>query len=278
VRRLWNLAATVALGAASAGPAVAGTLEWAGTLRLDFWFHSIATVGTGVATVDSSGDVLRTLRLAGGLTGTTTIPLTDPDTLPTVVTLIASHRLGTGTLGPFSAGGPLTQSVLPVPGTNRLCLFFPGTGCNFWSAIPLTGKPPVWPPGLPSPAGVGIGGKITVGFSTGPGLTVSLYGAPWTLGAASVTSVRTPNGVIGTVTAAGFAHGPASATATAHRVGGVIQIVTPTLVVANVDPPLDRTALMGVLRLRFVPEPSALLLLGAGAASLAALARARFRA
>ena len=60
--------------------------------------------------------------------------------------------------------------------------------------------------------------------------------------------------------------------------GGVIQIVTPTLVVANIVPPLDRTALMGVLTLRVVPEPGPLLLLGAGAAGLAALARARFRA
>ncbi len=121
----------MALGLACARPAAAGTLEWAGTLRLDFWFHPIATVGTGVATVDSTGDVLRTLRLAGGLTGTTTIPLTDPHTPPTIVTLIASHRLGTGTLGPFSAGGPLTQSVLPVPGTNRLCILFPGCGSYF---------------------------------------------------------------------------------------------------------------------------------------------------
>jgi hypothetical protein len=265
VRRLWNLAATVALGVAFAGPAAAGTLEWAGTLRLDFWFHPIATVGTGVATVDSTGDVLRTLRLAGGLTGTTTIPLTDPHT-PRLVTLVASHRLGTGTLGPFSAGGPLTQSVLPVPGTNRLCILFPG--CGSYVPMPLT---------VGGTKGMGIGGQITVGHY-GPGIKVSLFAAPWALGATSVTSVRTPNGGIGTVTAAGFAHGPASATATAHHVGGVIQIVTPTLVVANIDPPLDRTALMGVLTLRFVPEPSALLLLGAGAAGLAALARARFRA
>jgi hypothetical protein len=61
-------------------------------------------------------------------------------------------------------------------------------------------------------------------------------------------------------------------------VGGVIQIVTPTLVVTSIDSPLDRTALMGVLTLRVVPEPGPLLLLGAGAASLAALARTRFRA
>jgi hypothetical protein len=268
VHRTWNIVATVALGVAFAGPAAASTLEWAGTLRLDFWFHPIATVGTGVATVDSSGDVLHTLRLAGGLTGTTTIPLTDPEK-PTLVTLIASHRLGAGTLGPFSAGGPLTQSVLPVPGTNRLCILFPG--CGSYLPLPLT---------IGGTKGAGIGGKITIGgySSSGPGLKLSLYAAPWTLGATSVTSVRTPNGGIGTVTAAGFAHGPASATATAHHVGGVIQIVTPTLVVTSIDSPLDRTALMGVLTLRVVPEPGPLLLLGAGAASLAALARTRFRA
>jgi hypothetical protein len=268
VRWPWNIAATVALGVVFAGPAAASTLEWAGTLRLDFWFHPVATVGTGVATVDSTGDVLRTLRLAGGLTGTTTIPLTDPHTPPTLVTLIASHRLGTGTLGPFSAGGPLTQSVLPVPGTNRLCILFPG--CLNYEPVPLT---------IGGTKGVGIGGKITPGFySSGPGLKLSLYAAPWTLGATSVTSVRTPNGGIGTVTAAGFAHGPASATATAHHPGGVIRIVTPTRVDTNIDPPLDRTALMGVLTLRVVPEPGPLLLLGAGAAGLAVLARTRFRA
>ena len=69
MRRLGNFAATVALGVAFAGSAAAGTLEWAGTLRLDFWSHPIATVGTGVATVGSTGDVLHTLRLAGELTG-----------------------------------------------------------------------------------------------------------------------------------------------------------------------------------------------------------------
>ena len=271
MRRLWIIAATVALGVAFAGPATAGTLEWAGTLRLDFWFHPIATVGTGVATVDSTGDVLRTLRLAGGLTGTTTIPLTDPEKA-TLVTLVASHRLGTGTLGPFSTGGPLTQSVLPVPGTNRLCILFPG--CGSYIPVPLTKKPPA----VPLPAGVGIGGKITFGYYSSQGLKLSLFAAPWTLGATSVTGVRTPNGGIGTVTAAGFAHGPASSTATAHHLGGVIQVVTPGRVDTNVASPLDRTALIGVLTLRVVPEPGPLLLLGAGAAGLAALARTRFRA
>jgi hypothetical protein len=257
---------TVALGVALAGPAAASTLEWAGTLRLDFWLRPIATVGTGVATVDSTGDVLHTLRLAGGLTGTTTIPLTDPDT-PTLVSLRASHRLGTGTLGPFSTGGPLTQSVLPVPGTRRLCILFPG--CLSYKPLPLT---------IAGTRGVGIGAAITIGGYSNPGLKLSLYAAPWTLGATSVTSVRTPNGLIGTVTAAGFAHGPASATATAHHPGGVIQIVTPGRVKTNVPPPLDRTPLIGILTLRVVPEPGPLLLLGAGAAGLAVLARTRFRA
>ena len=269
MHRPWNIAATVALGVAFAGPAAAATLEWTGTLRLDFWFNPIATVGTGVATVDSTGDVLHTLRFAGGLTGTTTIPLTDPHTPPTFVTLIASHRLGTGTLGPFSTGGPLTQSVLPVPGTNRLCILFPG--CGSYVPAPLT---------IGGTKGVGIGGKITIGgySSSGPGLKLSLFAAPWTLGATSVTGVRTPNGEIGTVTAAGFAHGPASSTATAHHLGGVIQVVTPGRVDTNVASPLDRTPLMGILTLRVVPEPGPLLLLGAGAAGLAAVARARFRA
>ena len=58
----------------------------------------------------------------------------------------------------------------------------------------------------------------------------------------------------------------------------MIQVVTPGRVDTNVASPLDRTPLMGVLTLRVIPEPGPLLLLGAGAAGLAALARTRFRA
>jgi hypothetical protein len=257
------------MGAALATSAVAGTLEWEGTLSFPFrTLPSFEITGTGVATVNGSGGWghLNTLRLAGGFTGSTTIPLTDP-LHPTLISLRPTAQLGTGTLAPISGGGPLTSNTLPVHGNWKVCVFFPG--CGNYIPIPLT---------LTGKAGVGLGGAIQVGwFSKGP--VFSIVGAPWTIGVASVTEVPTENGGSTTVTAQGFAHSPASGTSSTARLSGVIQLVTPIklIPVYNFPEGADILPLFGVLKLRFIPEPEMLLLLGWGAAGLLLLGRSRMR-
>ena len=76
-----------------AGQAGAKTLGWHGTLDIEL--GALATIrfeGSGVSTVNNSGGGthLNTLRIAGGITGSGTIPVTDPDTTGT----IPSIRLG----------------------------------------------------------------------------------------------------------------------------------------------------------------------------------------
>jgi hypothetical protein len=269
MRALAALAAGVLVGATLATSAFAATLEWQGTLSFPFrTLPSFEVTGTGVATVNGSGGRghLNTLRLAGGLTGSTTIPLTDPHH-PTLVTLWPAAQLGTGTLAPISGGGPLTSNTLPVHGNGKLCVLFPG--CGNYLPIPLT---------LMGKAGVGLGGIIQVGtLSKGPAF--SIVGAPWTIGVASVTEVPTENGGTTTVTAQGFAHGPASGTSSTAALSGVIQLVTPIKLIPAYRFPegADILPLFGILKLRFIPEPEMLLLLGWGAAALLLFGRRRFR-
>jgi hypothetical protein len=269
MRALSALAVGALAGALLATSAVAATLEWEGTLSFPFRTRpSFEITGTGVATVNGSAGLghLNTLRLAGGLTGTTTIPLTDPEQ-PVVLTMTPSARLGTGTLAPISGGGPLTSNTLPVPGTWKACILFPG--CGNWITFPLTSN---------GTRGVGLGGVIKLIAKSVTQFT--LVGAPWTIGVASVTGLPTENGGIETVTAQGFAHGPASATSSTAALSGVIQFVTPVRSAGFAGPfvrDFEWVSPFVTLRLRFIPEPEMLLLLGTGVALLLLLGRGRFR-
>jgi hypothetical protein len=269
--RLLRLITALAVATLAAGPVTAATLDWHGTFSLEFGTAPpIVSQGLGVATINGSSSLghLHTLRLAGGITGATTIPLTDPATTP-VVSLRATAQLGTGTLSGISGGTPLAGNVLPVGGVVRVCLGLPGCGVSL--PIPLTSN---------GTRGIGIGGVVTVNtFSTGGGLRVWVTAAPWTLGVAAVTGIPTINGGFSTVTAQGFAHGPASGTSsTATSTGsGVIQVVTPVSVTTTLPPPSDMLALLGILKLHFLPEPGLILLLGSGVAGLVVIGRHRMR-
>ncbi len=263
------LAAGALMGAALATSAVAATLEWEGTLSFPFrTLPSFEITGTGVATVNGSGGLghLNTLRLAGGLTGSTTMLFTDPKQ-PTVRTMTPSARLGTGTLAPISGGGPLTVNTLPVPGTWKACMLFPG--CGNWHTYPLTSN---------GTRGVGLGGVIKLIAKSVTQFT--LVGAPWTIGVASVTGLSTENGGTTTVTAQGFAHGPASATSSTAALSGVVQFVTPVRSAGFAAPfvrDFEWVSPFVTLRLRFIPEPEMLLLLGSGVAALLLFGRKRMR-
>jgi hypothetical protein len=91
------------------------------------------------------------------------------------------------------------------------------------------------------------------------------------------SAIPTPSGGSTTAFAAGFAHGPASLTATALSPGGLLQLVTPARVNTSLNPPLHRFPIFGAVRVRMVPEPGLDLLLGAGIAGLALIGHKRMR-
>ncbi|MFQ5415733.1 MAG: S8 family serine peptidase [Myxococcota bacterium] len=178
----------------------------------------------------------------------------------TAATLRIEGVLGNGTLGPILGGVPLTQKTLPLQGIMRLCLLAPG--CGLPVEVPLT---------VHGTAGVGIGGLVTASSS---GIRISIQGAPWTIGTATVTNVMTSMSGYASPYYQGFGHTPMSGTLSASSIG-TLQLVTPIKVTTNLPNP--DIGGFGVLNVRFVPEPGGLMLLLTGAAALALLGRKRMK-
>jgi hypothetical protein len=223
--------------------------------------------GSGIATVnDSSGGAhLSTLRLAGGITGSGTVPVTDPNVTGQVKSIRGDITLHTGTLTGISGAPPLGQNQLPIGGFMRVCLFASGCGTNLPFSLSLNS----------GNTAVGVGGLITLG-GNGP-IRISLQAMPWTLGTASVVN-QTLKGNYVTLTRVGFAHGAASDTTSTASNSGVIQLVAPMQtstygVVGNQNPGANFTT----LTLHFIPEPGLLLLLASGALGLGLVARSRMK-
>jgi hypothetical protein len=258
-----------ALLLACAGTAAGAPLAFEAELSLDLGgpLPALVVTGTGVATVNGSagGAHLSSLRLAGGITGAATVPVTDPEVTQVsgLVALELDATLGTGTLGfagtPLGAPG-LTRAALPVRGVLRLCLFSPS--CNTALSLPLAS----------SPDAVGVGGLMSAG--PGAGVRMSLLASPWTVGTAFVT-VTTNAGSSLAVPAAGWVHGALSFTTSTALVGGAFSGVTPLRIQTTTSPDLPG---FGRLTVRFVPEPHRLPLLVAGVLGLSCLGRARGRA
>ena len=264
------VAVSILLGFAIAMPGRADPMPWAGTLEFELVSRSpVAFTGSGVGAVNgSSGGVhLSALGLAGGITGTATIPLTDPEAA-TLLSLRALVTLGTGTLFPFAPPAPpsqpqLLQRILPVRGAVKFCILFPG--CANYLPLPLTinqGR-----------TGVGVGGGLLTvgGFGSGP--AISLQGAPWTLRTATLP-IATTGGGSATLVATGWVHGPLTFTSSTAVAGGSVSLVTPVRVISDAGLALGMFAR---LTLRFIPEPGLVLLLGSGIAALAMMGRGRMR-
>ena len=110
--------------------ASAEVLVFAGELQLEPFagpFLPLSIEGTGGATVNGSsgGIALETLALDGGISGSDSVPVTDP-TVAGITALTVSGTLGAGTLGPFHPPATLTfaqltRSTLPFRGDLRFC-------------------------------------------------------------------------------------------------------------------------------------------------------------
>jgi hypothetical protein len=268
------LGALLALGVA--GQASAKTHDWHGTLVIDLGaLESGVIIGSGVATIndDSPGSHLNTLRLPGGITGSTVIPVTDPNTTPQIKSIIISGTLGgklpkpgTATLTGISGAPPMGLNELPLGGYTRVCLFF--SGCIAFIELNNTINS--------GNTGVGVGGIVTLGGNQQ--IRISIESAPWTL--ATVTGLnQTVKGGFITLSRAGFVHGGASDTnsSTASN-SGVLQLVAPqNVTTSGITGNSTAISLFMTLTLHFIPEPGLLLLLGSGVVGLGLLGRSRMK-
>jgi hypothetical protein len=264
VRKIIVLIASMLI----AGQAGAKTMKWEGTVEIDISnMGSMYYPGSGVATINNSsgGAHLQTLRIAGGISGSNILPVTDPETTGTLKAIHITLTLGTGTITGISGAPPLGQNVLPTAGFTRMCLFVPDCAMNIGMANTDNGT-----------RGGGIGGTITMG---GYGsVRVSIQSAPWSIG--TVTAInQTKDGGFVTHSRWGFVHGGASATDSSTAVtSGVIQFIHPqqgsTL---GISGNTSEIALFNTLTLRFIPEPGLLLLLASGVVGLGLLGRSRTR-
>jgi hypothetical protein len=257
----------VALGVA--GTASAKTIDWNGTLDIRFGKEMGQRFqGSGVATVNNStgGTHLNILRLAGGITGSGTVVVTDPETTGTVPSIRQSFTLGTGTLSGISGAPPLNPPAqLPVPGFTRMCLLT--AGCNTFIAVNATTNN--------GNTGLGIGGLLTIGkFGS---VRVSLVNGPWTLGTVSLVT-QTHEGNFKTKSVAGWVHGAASSNSSTAEASGAIQLIAPQqTTVAGVAGNATASTVFARLTLHFIPEPGLLLLIGSGVVGLSMLGRARMK-
>ncbi|MEE8476155.1 MAG: PEP-CTERM sorting domain-containing protein, partial [Myxococcota bacterium] len=230
--------------------------------------------GSGNAILNGSSGIkgsphLTTLQILANTVSLPTsaiVPITDPAAAP-VVSVRGTAALGTGILRPISgaaaSAGGLTLNVLPIQGNFRICILF--MGCPSSLPVPLT---------INGTRGAGIGGLITLGTFGKAGIKFSIYGQPWTIKTAVVDNIPTDNGGFSTVSAFGFAHGPASNISSTAAVSGVVQLVTATRVVSTLGTTLI-TPLISTLYIHLVPEPGTFLLFGSGVVALGIAGRRR---
>jgi len=267
MRKSLGLLLGTLLALGFAGSASAKTLGWHGTLDLDLGaLQTLRIEGSGVATVNNSGggSHLNTLRIAGGITGSGTIPVTDPDATGTIASIQIKGTLGTGTLSGISGAPPLNPpATLPIKGFTRVCLF---TGCSTTGFLPLNNTT------NSGATGIGVGGLLTLG-NVGA-IRISLVNGPWTLGQVSGIN-QTKDGGFVTLSRTGFVHGAASSNSSTATPSGLIQLIAPQQVtVSGLQSNSSELTLFASLTLHFVPEP---LLIGSGVVGLGLLGRSRMK-
>jgi hypothetical protein len=244
MRKLILLGAALALAAFAAGRAAAAALPVEGTLSVVLGpLGSPQLTGSGVGTSNGAFGLAAIPAGLLALTGTRAIAISPPALGLGQITLMGPVGNASGSFDPGGAMG--NDGVANLFFTNGAAA----------GSVPL--------------AYIGGGGT---GMLVLTGLPVTVIGATWTnLGASAADPTRTTTIM---EVAAGFA---VTVTATAfdrRTAGGVgtLQLVAP-VVARLVNGDLGQLPIVGVLTLRFVPEPGTLLLLGSGVLGLVAFGR-----
>jgi hypothetical protein len=281
------------------GSANAAPINWEGTTILNLGdFPPGILTGGGVATITTTGAHINSLRIAqsrGGISGSFTQLVTDPETISNQIFAIQFVGVAgqTGTLTPISGGLDPAQSGfngrLPVGGLVKLCLL--NTDCTTTADLELTQPDPTRPGGI---KGIGVGGLLTINVLNGFA-NISVLAQPWQIAQATLIDQierPTPSNIVTFVDVEirGYAHGPSSASSTTASFttatvgtlmvtgGGVIQLISPSQVLTNLTTGTsDKVAAGQTFLIRFIPEPGLLLLIGSGVAGLALLGRSRMR-
>jgi hypothetical protein len=251
----------------AAGPARGAVLPFTATLSFRIGtLPGIALSGAGLATVNGSlgGGHLDSMILGSGVfRGSASSPV--PNAAPISGSFLAGDTYqihfsapksalvdfptgslsnAAGSFGPDLSGGS-GGGVMPLRGVGIVCLFDVCSGGPAGNiVVPLT------------PVGQG-GTTHHMGA-----IHSTVIGAPWTAGTAAIN----------TFTMMGFAHGPLSNASTTALAGGRISLVTPVFISISLDS-FPVVPYFSRLTIDFVPEPSTLLLLGAGVAALGVLGR-----
>jgi PEP-CTERM motif len=199
----------------------------------------IPGIGTAVVNGSSSGGPpITALQIPAGVFASYYIlPVTDPGAAP-IKGIDASLANAAGS---FSNAGPHFGGTMKVDGFSKVCLFGPCTAAVANIDVPLNV--------------VGVGGSAFVSAA----VNLTVLGAPWTTGTVA----------IGTVTQmGGFASGPG---------GPDFQLVTPIFVSTNIGASAVVPTFSTLDLHLAVPEPTTIVLLGAGIVGLVAAGRKRAR-
>lgn len=271
-----------ALGAPINFKATASVISFAGDEATEFYGGGIATVnGSSMVTPDHL-DEIRFAAHRGGVRGDNTFLVTDPEMAGYGLAAIRFRNVENLT-GAVPGSFPLANlpGEIPVRGLVQLCLL--SSACTSWAGMAMTVPTTVNGIAGGDVKGIGIGGMLTIGGFGG--IRISVQAAPWTIKTAFGQGlVTTPSGaqIDTTFTVRGWAHGPASESTSTFAADGVVQLVTPNRVETNMplglghpDGRLGRFVPIVVARIRFIPEPGLLLLLGSGVGGLAILGRIR---
>jgi len=237
--RAMSIACGVVASIAWSGAAGADPLPFVGSLSILVGSFGVGIPGQGIADVDAYGhlgawDLAASAFRADGLV----VPVTTSAAAPVGGIQVTAHNAP----GHFErqSGG-----AMAIAGAAKVCVFGPCSNAVANLVVPLSV--------------VGVGGAATVEGA----INVTVVGAPWTTGIASVDGV----------TAAGWARGPGSQTSSTAHASGEIQLVTPIRILTNLPNDLAAIPAFGVLTLHFVPEPTTIALLGGGLVATAALGR-----
>ncbi len=249
MRKLFGSCAAAVLAFGLAAPAHATLMSFTGTLSVVLaTLPPITVTATGTANVTTSGSNITAFTLSGGTFATSVvIPVTDPAAAP-ITQIAATVKNGAGNFSTIPGGNINNNFVTNLTGTGSGPMavsgiakvgLFPGPLANL--SVPFTSG---------GVNGTGLGGNLVT--ASGFGIGVSVRGAPWTTGTAS----------IGTATAMGFVS------------GNTVQLVSPTFISTSIGASAVLPA-FAVLTMSFVPEPGTLFLLLSGVAGLMVLGRKR---